>query len=275
MIFRNLLLIACLAASPAFAQQPPPAKPVDATEDQLREPIPEKTDPTAAKLFATSVKAQGGADKILIDSIQADVKFTSGPEVTEIQLWAERPNKARTEYHFRKLGKDYSITKGLNEEGAWVYDTTRERPFPQSIGGDDKALLESLAPGDEILLSWEEKGCVLEYLGTVNNRQQKHYLVKLYYPDGLTEYFYFHAKNYLLTRRGKKIINQGVAVNTDVQVLKYENIQGGWFPTKVQTLIEDEPVMDIEYTNIKLNEPIDDELFAIPKVKEVWLRKEK
>lgn len=274
MKLRHLLWLAALIATPVLAQNEaessPPAK--EDPEEALREPIPAKTDPTAAKLFATCVKATGGEQRMRsIQSMVADLKVSRGPYDVMMKVYVKRPNKSRTEVSQHHLGRDYKIYSGFDGETAWRQDFSEKKAFPQKLGGAEKEELEDLT-FDDILIEWDKLGCKLEYLGPVNSRQRKNYLVKLYHPDGHTEYFYFDAKNYLLTRRGARDIVSGSIVDVDVYLTKYKKISGLWTPVELEVAFGGEPVIQMEYNDIQYNVPLKDDMFEMPKVKEVWLR---
>ncbi|WP_309385326.1 LolA family protein [Cerasicoccus frondis] len=253
----------------ALAQTPPTE---ESLEDQLREEVPAESDPVAEQLFATSVKAMGGAGAIQQDTMSANLKFSEGPNVTDMKIFTKRPGKIRSEIEIEHMGKKHEVITGYNGEEAWTFDTSEKNPFPEKIGGKQADELKELAAEDDLLLTWKERGCVIKYLGPVNNRRQKNYLVKLYYPNGKTEYFYFHPKNYLITRRGNKQVQSGVIVNVDVFFVKYDKVDGYWLPVKTEIAYEDEVVMKLELSDIQLNQPLSDSLFNPPEVKEVWLK---
>ncbi|WP_309399874.1 hypothetical protein [Cerasicoccus maritimus] len=260
------VLLMIFATTTALAQD------TQALEEQLREQVPAESDPIAEQLFATSVKAMGGPGAFNIGNLSADLKLTRGPNVVDLKLFTKSPDKIRTELIVKHMGRTHEIIRGFNGSDAWVYDTSEKNPFPQKLGGSDATELKELSSKDDILLTWKERGCILKYEGPVNNRRQKNYLVKLYHPEGQTEYFYFHPKNYLVTRRGNKLVQGGAIVNVDVYMLKYDKIDGYWMPVKTETALEGEVIMKSELSNINPNQQLDDTLFEMPEVKEVWLK---
>jgi len=267
------LLLALLLGVTLQAQDEPAAANSQDAEDSLREPIPEATDPIAAKLFATSVKAQGGENRLRsIDTMTSDFTFTKGPVATPMKLYLKAPDKVRTEVTERKLGREYNIYTGFDGETAWVHNYSARKPIPKELGSADKKELQDLT-FDTILLDWDERGCVLEYLGPVNSRKQKNYLVKLYHPNGRTEYFYFHDENYLLTRRGQKKLTAGTVVNVDEFYTAYKKIGGVWTPVETEITYGNEVVIKKKFENVEYNVPLADALFEMPTVEEFWLRK--
>ncbi len=274
MKFLVSLLLALMLTAMAHGQEADSYQTNDQQEDQLREPLPEKSDPIAEQLFATSVKAMGGPDAITYDSLSSKILLSRGPHRVNMDYYYKRPNKALMNvWKKADIGNEmFKVSTGYDGTTAWTFDESEEKPFPQKIGGEKEKEIKEMASADDLLLTYKEKGCVLEYLGAVNNRKQKNYLVKLYHPDGRTEYFYFHPKNYLITRRGNKQMQMGTPVNVDTYVVKYDKIDNKWVPVKYEIAYEDEVVMTMEFSNIKLNPPLNDAMFEMPKVKEVWLK---
>lgn len=263
----------CALATPAFAQDEPPVS--EEPSDSLREPLPAETDATAAKLFATSVQAAGGEALLRnIETMKADLTLSRGPYDTDMKLYVKRPNKVRTEVSERHMGREYMIYTGYNGETGWVQDFSDKKGIPKKLGGKEAEELKGLA-FDDILLDWEVMGCKLAYLGPVNSRKEKNFLVKLYYPDGQTEYFYFHPKTYLLTRRGKKEQVSDIIVDVDVYLTKYKQINGVWFPVESEVSFGGEPVMQMKFDDVQLNVPVSDSIFEMPAIDEVWLRSNK
>ncbi|GHC10225.1 hypothetical protein [Cerasicoccus arenae] len=243
------------------------------TEVSLREPVPAQTDPIAAKLVETYLKASGGKDRQkAIHSAIIHETIREGKKDYRTISYRERPDKLRLELITESLGREYKVISGYDGTDAWTYDLTQKHPFPKEMGGKEKKNFIQLAAFDDILMRWEEEGCVLEYMGAVNNRKQKNYLVKLFHPDGLTEFFYFHPKNYLITRQGRREERNGVIVDIDSFYVKYDNIEGIWLPMKTELVLEDQIYGYSEVTSLQLNPHVSDDLFAMPKVKEVWLR---
>ncbi|MEO0794955.1 MAG: hypothetical protein AAFX93_07330 [Verrucomicrobiota bacterium] len=251
----------------------------DATANQvreeidLREPLPEASDQIAEQLIATYFKAIGGYDRYMgIRSVRTDATITEGMNEHRATTYIIPPNRIREEITVRKLGKDHVTVLGFDGENAWEYDLSVKNPFPEELKGSKKKALREAADFYGILANWKERGCVVEYLGAVTSRKHKHYLVKLYKPDGHTQYYYFDPKSYLITRIGWRENRNGTVVDQDIFPTKYRKFGGLWLPDKYERAMEDQVYGTIVVHNIELNQSLSDDLFTEPKVKEVWIR---
>jgi len=261
------LLGSCL---PLVAQSDGASSPDTVT---LREPIPDQSDPVAEKLIATSFKAKGGLTNFLaMRNVKMTTKIREGRRDFERIFYFGYPDKIRIETITRQRGEEFKVIEGFDGENAWVYDLTQKHPFPQEVGGARKKEMARTADFHGPLANWQTKGYVAEYLGPVNSRRFKNYVVKLYDEQGIPQYFYFDAKNYLLTRHGWPTIRNDVIVNHDHFYVKYEKVRGVYLPTTIEMAIESQTYGEIAVENLEFDQTFPPGFFEIPKVKEVWLR---
>jgi len=260
------LLFGC---TPLFAQ----SEEEEEGKASLRETVPPESDPIAEQLIETTLKAMGGRDRFLqLQNVKATMDVRMGKDDYEQVIYYGEPDKVRIETITRRQGQEFKVIEGYDGENAWIYDLTREHPFPKKLGGKRKQELAAMADFHGDLVDWKQQGFTPEYLGSANSRRFKNWVVKLYDPDGIPAYYYFDAKNYLLTRRGNKEIRNDVVVDHDVYFTKYEKFRGVFLPVVSELVLEDQTYGTITVTRYEFDQSYPPGFFEIPQVKEVWLK---
>ncbi|MGB9771170.1 MAG: outer membrane lipoprotein-sorting protein [Candidatus Kapaibacteriota bacterium] len=79
--------------------------------------------------------------------------------------------------------------------------------------------------------------------------------------DNTSRIFWFEPKTYLLRKISLKGQGMGKEQNIDIFVKEYQQIGGLTFPKLVEIQMGDGQSAKIEYTTVKINEPLEDSLF--------------
>lgn len=270
---KAFVTLACLFlfVAPVFAQ----FDEEDSVEAKLREAIPDSgTDAASKKIIETHLRALGGVGRVMtIQNTISKGVLKEAKEDYDVTYYRAAPNKIRTETSQSIMGRPQVQLEGYNGEIAWEFDKRAERAFPKEI--DAKVAAELIQEADFYgpLVNWEEKGYIFTYEGEVKSRGRKHYLLKMFYPNGRTVYFYFDAKTLMVTRVGREKNIRNTIVDTDTYYTKYDRVEGVWMPVKFEFALEDQIFGSLVFDSIEANQPIDPELFSMPKIKEHWLKK--
>ncbi|MGE9295693.1 MAG: hypothetical protein ACQKBV_05340 [Puniceicoccales bacterium] len=272
---RHLLWVLALLSAAPFAHAQSDDDSGKNADVKLRETIPTQSDPIAEQLIETYFKALGGRDRYLqLRNIKVVEHVKMGRNNFTQTIYYGWPDKVRIETIKREGGKELKVIEGYDGEEAWVYDLTVEHPFPKNLGGKRTKELVEMANVHGPLANWKERGYTAEYIGPVNSRRFKNYVVKLYDENGVPEFYYFDAKNYLLTRYGWRELRDDIVIDNDVFYVKYEKIRGLYLPVKVELAIEGQTYGVIEQQSIAFDQSFAPGFFSMPKVREVWLRGE-
>ncbi len=272
-LYLTLVFSACLSLVAAVsAQEAPQAE--GGLAAQIRETPPARTDAGSRKILETHVQVIGGKEQLAaIHAMETTYELKlRGQEMTITQTQVI-PDKAHVEIATVVVGKTYTVTGATDGTTAWILDGTAKHPAPLEV---DQAEVKKLSDYDFVspLVDWEDSGHTYEYLGEAKSSGRKHYLVKAYSPEGDVTYYYFDAKTLMLTRIGWKSIVKSTIVDNDIYATDFEKIQGVWFPTRFEIMLEDQPLGSAAATSIRVNPDISLSLFRKPEHKETWLRQQ-
>lgn len=246
----------------------------ESLEAKLREPVPPMTDPGSRKIIEAHLSALGGQGRIMmIHNTVSKGTLREAKDEYDVVYYRAAPNKLRTETSERKMGRTFTDIEGTNGTVAWTFDNRSKNAFPKEMGRKeaDEFILQADFYGP--FVNWEQKDNVFAYEGEVKSRGRKHFLVKMYRPNGRATYFYFDAKTMMVTRVGRERIMGKSIVEMDTHYTKYERVNGVWYPSRIEFAIADQVFGSLVLDSIEANQPLDPDLFEMPKVREVWLRK--
>lgn len=242
-------------------------------ENKLRDPLPAKSDAASLKIIANYLKVKGGINRILsIQNRVSQAHISEGKSEYNYTLWEAPPCQFHQKKVVSKLGREYVTLTGFDGEVSWIYDLTQKHPFPKETSKADVKKFKRSYDFHGPFIDSESKGILFEYEGKVKSRKRDNYLVKLYYPNGLHEYYYFDAKNFMISRRGWKENIGGSIVNKDEFITSYTKINGVWIADTIELAIENQVFGKITIQKIEVNQPVEANLFSIPKVKEHWVK---
>jgi len=242
---------------------------------RLREPVPDRTDAASKKIIAHYLKAKGVENQLSsLNAVYLEGQMREGMNESTVMAWEAPKNKLRVEEVRKKLGRQEKIIYGFDGTKAWVYDLTPKKPIVVEKSENEvrKPFRRSTIYGP--FIDSEAEGWVFEYKGKVVSRGRHNHLIKMYNQDGFTEYFYFDAKTFMLSRHGWDEILQGSIVSKDEYFLKYRRFAGIWVPEVVEFAIEDQVYGKFTLEKCEFNPELDADIFTMPQVEERWLRQD-
>lgn len=113
------------------------------------------------------------------------------------------------------------------------------------------------------LYDYKKKGHSAELIGKVNADGVEVYRIKFTGKDGSVKNYFIDAKTYLILKVKAKIEAQGQSMEIESKMVEYQNIDGIQMPKKIEVVMP-MGTQTIIFEEIKLNEKIDDSIFARP-----------
>jgi len=249
---RRLLSVACAAAVLILA------------------PAARADDKDARAIIEKAIKANGGADKI--DKVKAVVVKGKGTvhvmamdlDFTSVNS-SQDADKMRVEVDVTVMGMDFKTVQIFNKDKAWsgVNGTFTELPkeaveeFQEKMHGSRVGRLTPLLKDKEFKLSalGESKVGGKEAVG-----------VRVEYKGKRDINVYFDKKTSLMlkTETREKDLQSGMEVNSETFMEEYKDKDGLPVPHKITVKRDDKPFVELEVTDYKAEDKLDDSLFAKP-----------
>ncbi len=267
-------LVPVLCAALALIPGVVPAQEENDLEAKLRETVPKESDAASIQIIDKHLQVLGGVGRLrtITNTVSHGIK-REGKEEWDITITRAAPNKLRIETTKTEMGRPDTTIEGTNGEAYWTFRPEVKNALPAEMSKKQAEQFSLEADFYGPLVNREEKGYIFQYEGEAKSRGRKHYLVKMFYPNGHTAYFYFDTKTLMVTRVGREEIISNTIVDTDTYYTKFERVDGVWMPSQLEFALEDQVFGSLKLSDIEPNRPLDSTTFDIPRVKEVWLRK--
>lgn len=133
----------------------------------------------------------------------------------------------------------------------------------KDLEGDQlkQAISQTDMEGD--LYNYEKKGSTAELIGKVNADGKPAYRIKLTDKDGAVKDYFIDADTYLVTKMKTKAEAMGQSMEIETKMTEYQKIDGIMMSKKIE-VVTPMGSQNIVMEEIKLNENIDDSVFARP-----------
>lgn len=200
-----------------------------------------------------------GQDKIaVIKTYYVKAKMNMMGMDIPMTIQMKKPDKFRIEMD--AMGQ--KIVQGFDGESGWMKNPMTGAGVTDLKGPELKQAM-SQADLEGELYNYAKKGHSAELIGKVNLDGKEAYRIKFTNADGSVKDYYIDANTYLISRIKAKVESMGQTMDIETKVLDYKDIDG----IKIGCKMEVETPMgnqSIVMDEIKLNEPIDDSVFARP-----------
>jgi len=133
----------------------------------------------------------------------------------------------------------------------------------QDLEGDQLQQAMEQADMEGELYDYKKKGHSAELIGKVNADGVEAYRIKFTSKDGSVKNYFIDAKTYLISKMKAKIEAQGQTVDIETRMVEYQNIDGIQMAKKTEVILP-MGTQTIIMEEIKLNEKVDDSVFARP-----------
>ena len=133
----------------------------------------------------------------------------------------------------------------------------------KDLEGDDlkQAMQQTDLEGE--LYNYKQKGSTAELIGKVNADGKPAYRIKLTNGDGTVKDYFIDADTYLVVKMKAKVEAMGQSMEVETKMLDYEKIGGIMMAKKIE-VVTPMGTQTVFFEEIKLNEPIDNSVFARP-----------
>lgn len=229
----------------------------------LREPVPATTDAASKKIIANHLQVRGGEDRLRsIHTIQVTGKVREGKHDYKVSYWSAPTDKIRLETFYKKMGREYRKISGYNGIYGWEYDLAQKNPRPVKRSKDkiERVLRQDTFYGP--FIDAEAQDLVFAYQGKVTSRGHEAFLVKMFHPNGLPEYFYFDTKNFMIMRHGWEEVLKGHIVRKDEFFSKYQKANDIWVPKIVEFAIEGKVYGKFTVNTYELNPTVRKDIYS-------------
>ena len=269
-IGRALLILGLGLASGLSAQE---GEEEIATEEEPTETMPEASDPEALQIIRGYQKTIGGKQAMeALQTLFLEGEIEEGRNTFKIQRYYQAPNQAlHVRILDRRHGKEPKVYTGFDGEKAWILDP-EVASYPELLKGLAGKLFQRRASLFGPLLHLQESDFKYTLEGQSSYRGVPVNLVRVWYGDDDYEWYYFHQENNLLVLRSIKRKFAGTPTFIDEVFTKYDRIGSVYFPVKTTFEVRGEKIGSLEISDFTANPSFKAGFFAMPEIKERWLR---
>lgn len=175
-----------------------------------------------------------------------------------MEIKVKKPNKFKVEMEM--MGQ--KTISAFDGNQGWMINPMMGAGV-QDLGGDQLKQAASQADMEGELYNYAKKGHSAELIGKVNADGKEAFKIKLTDKDGQVKNYFIDADTYLVLKMKAKIEAMGQAVEIETKMMEYEKIDGIQMAKKIEVVMP-MGTQSIVMEEIKLNEKIDDSVFARP-----------
>lgn len=213
---------------------------------------------TLEKVLEKHYDATGHKKMADVETYQIKAKMSMMGMDMPMDILVKKPNKFKVSIEMmgQKTVSVFDGEKGwmINPMmGAGVHDLT----------GDQLKQAMAQADMEGELYNYAAKGHSAELIGKVNADGKEAYRIKLTDKNGQVKNYFIDANTYLVLKMKAKVEAMGQSVDIETKMLEYEKIDGIQMAKKIEVVM---PMgsQSVVMEEIKLNEKIDDSVFARP-----------
>lgn len=233
---------------------------------------PAATDETAARLIELHLKSRGGADQLrAVKSWKLTGTIKEGQREYELTEYFEAPNKYRRELRRDELGWKHLTIEATNGLIAWSQEIEPDTKPARTLEKDEATRLMPSQLPYMALMNPNAPGKSFHYVGEVKAAGSPAYLVRGDLPGGQKLFYYFDKEHYLVRDIGYSEYFGGRSTEMDRFPLRWQTVQGLRIETAYEVRNKGQLLRTVRYNSIQINPDLSDELFEMPRFREVWL----
>ncbi len=217
---------------------------------------------TADGIINNYLKKIGGADNWRsLQTVTMKANMTlQGMDIAGI-IYSKRPNKHKSV--FDVMGK--KVVNAYDGQDVWMINPFMGDSTPQIVP-EEQAKIMKQNNFDSEFLDYADKGYTVEYVGQDTVDGKPAYEIKLTKKDGDIEYHYFDEQSYLPVMM-KGFVSSGPqkGAEADIYFNDFRPVGKLLFPFEMETRTNGSTVQQVNFSDIELNNPMDDSMFAFPK----------
>lgn len=173
-------------------------------------------------------------------------------------IQVKNPNKFKIE--MEAMGQ--KTISAFDGEKGWMINPMMGAGV-KDLEGDQLKQAVSQTDMEGELYNYEKKGSTAELIGKVNADGKPAYRIKLTDKDGAVKDYFIDADTYLVTKMKTKVEAMGQSMEIETKMTEYQKIDGIMMTKKIE-VVTPMGSQNIVMEEIKLNENIDDSVFARP-----------
>lgn len=220
---------------------------------------------TAEQLVAKNLEARGGRAAIeAIKTLKSEGSYVvgGGNIVLALTTYQKAPDKSRLEATLQGL----TLVNAWDGRDAWQIMPFQGRLEPERMSAEDAKSLAESAPIGGLLISAEQLGGTLSYLGTEDIDGTEAHKLKLTLDNGDVAYIYLDPDHFLEIRTVWQRQLRGATVKSTTDFGDYEKVAGVYFPFSSHTEQGDGIMgtQQITIDSMQANVSLDDSMFTFP-----------
>jgi hypothetical protein len=211
---------------------------------------------TVSDILDRNLEAKGGAALRTVRSVRQTLSVDLQGTTADVVVYSQRPNRLRQE--MTVAGQ--TLVQAFDGQVAWTRGSfmVSERPAP--LWGAPADALRAQAVFDGMLIDARTTGRQVELVGTVViDGRETHYLRII--DDWQVRHCYVDARTWLETR----IVQDTASGRLQQDLSDYREVGGIRMPFTIRTSVGGRTASVVTVTDIILNVPVDEALFAMPK----------
>lgn len=213
---------------------------------------------TLEKVLDKHYEAMGHKKIASVETFNLKAKMSMMGMDMPMNILVKKPNKFKVEIEM--MGQ--KTVSAFDGDNGWMINPMMGAGV-QDLQGDQLKQAMSQADMEGELYKFAEKGSTAELIGKVNADGKEAYRVKLTDGSGQVKNYFIDANTYLLLKMKAKIESMGQSVEVETKMVEYQEIDGIQMAKKID-VVTPMGTQSIIMEEIKLNEKIDDSVFARP-----------
>ena len=213
---------------------------------------------TLEKVLDKHYEAMGHKKIASVETFNLKAKMSMMGMELPMVIKVKRPNKFKVEMEM--MGQ--KTVSAFDGEKGWMINPMMGAGV-QDLQGDQLKQAMSQADMEGELYNFAAKGHTAELIGKVNADGNEAFRIKLTDKEGQVKNYFIDAKNYLLLKMKAKVETMGQTVEIETKMVEYQEIDGIKMAKKID-VVTPMGTQSIIMEEIKLNEKIDDSIFARP-----------
>lgn len=214
----------------------------------------QSTDDVLAKHFEAT-----GQDKLAeVQTFYVKAKMSMMGMEMPMTMQMKKPDKFRIDMDV--MGQ--KIEQAFDGESGWMRNPMAGAGITDLKGPELKQAMQQADLQGE-LYDYKAKGHTAELIGKVNADGKEAYKVKFTNADGTVKDYYIDANTYLISKVKAKVEQMGQTIDVETKILEYKDLDGIKIGSKMEVSTP-MGTQTMQMEEIKLDEPIDDSIFARP-----------
>lgn len=261
--FRHAILLASLALLPLLTEAQTKHESATAQTSEMR---PTQSDSTSQKLIKNYLTITGGqqAHRKLLNVV-AEGTIKESTLTRNFRLVETNDGKRHLTYYWTHLGRPHRELHVFDGVEVWTQSLEPQKHEAQHDKSSDGAYFANhrwlIQPFNLPLLA----DYVFKYQGSSKSGGRTSYVVKGFGKKDRPSWFYFDKDKSLLTRWGGAGKIAGTTEQMDYRATRFKSVDGLIFPTHIDLLAENAVYGHIEFTEIAINQDLNDFSFFFPK----------